>query len=501
MIEMRKTQLKNRLLHRLGWPLTHTRRLGLACGLALLAATAALAAEAPGTGIKHVFLMVADGAGYNTWTAASMYQGRWDASAGKSTQAYEGPDWVGFGCSTYPLNIASTPTGSGLQEVGLIYDPAKAWDREQGYAWLQSGSTDSAAAATALSTATKTFNNAINWSDLDQPLGPTLAEMAKTAGKAVGVVTTVPWSHATPAGLANAHNVSRKNLAELANAMLAGEVMDVIMGAGNPDYDDNGAPREVPVDYQSVGGSDTWRAIEKARARPTGTYQGFRPLSTLAEFQALISGPTPRRVLGTAQVATTLQAARQGAQAGESGADSPRNPGVPDLVTLVRGALNVLDEDPDGLFLAIEGGAIDWANHQNNASRMIEEQLDFFAAMDTVIAWVEANSHWGESLLILTADHETGLLWGPQSDQVPFDPLVDQGAGRVPKLAFNATGHTTSLVPVYARGAGSEWLARFVIGDDPVRGPYVDNTGVSQVLRYAVAGPAPAIPAPATRGP
>ena len=123
-------------------------------------------------------------------------------------------------------------------------------------------------------------------------------------------------------------------------------------------------------------------------------------------------------MLGTAQVATTLQAARQGAQAGEPGADSPRNPGVPDLVTLVRGALNVLDEDPDGLFLAIEGGAIDWANHQNNASRMIEEQLDFIAAMEAVIAWVEANSHWGESLLILTADHETGLLWGPRSDQV-----------------------------------------------------------------------------------
>ena len=473
----------------------------LAAGLALLATTAVLAAGAPGTGIKHVFLMVADGAGYNSWDATSMFQGRWDASTGKSTQAWEGPPWVAFGCSTYPLNTSATPTGSGLQDAGLIYDPAKAWDSAHGYDWLRSGATDSAAAATALATATKTFNNAINWSDLDQPLGPTLAEMAKAAGKAVGVVTTVPWSHATPAGLANAHNVSRKNLAELANAMLAGEVLDVIMGAGNPDYDDNGQPREVPGDYPSVVGAETWRAIEAARARPAGTYQGFRPLATLAEFQALISGPTPRRVLGTAQVATTLQEARQGAPAGEPGADSPRNPGVPDLVTLVRGALNVLDEDPDGLFLVIEGGAIDWANHQNNASRMIEEQLDFFAAVEAVIAWVEANSHWGESLLILTADHETGLPWGPRSDQVPFDPLVDQGAGRVPQLAFNATGHTNSLVPVYARGAGSEWLARFVIGDDPVRGAYVDNTGVAQVLRAAVAGQGPAIPAPATGGP
>ena len=51
------------------------------------------------------------------------------------------------------------------------------------------------------------------------------------------------------------------------------------------------------------------------------------------------------------------------------------------------------------------------------------------------------------------------------------------------------------------RGAGSELLAQFVIGDDPVRGAYIDNTGVAKVLRYAVAGPAPAMPAPASLGP
>ncbi len=485
-----------RLLHPLSRSLIPLARLGLACGLALLAATGVLASGKPGTGVKNVFLMVADGAGYNTWTAASMYQGRWDASTGKSTQVYDGPGWVGFGCSTFPLHTSTIPSGSGLQEVGLIYDPAKAWDRDQGYAWLKSGYTDSAATSTALSTATKTFNHAINWSDQDQPLGPTLAEMAKAAGKAVGVVTTVPWSHATPAGLANAHNLSRNNLADIANAMLTGGVMDVIMGAGNPDYDNNGTTQEIAKEYQPVGGLDTWRAIEQARGLPTGTYQGFRPLSTLAEFQALITGPTPRRVLGTAQVATTLQEARQGPNAGEPDVDSPRNPGVPDLVTLVRGALNVLDEGPDGLFLAIEGGAVDWANHQNNASRMIQEQVEFVAAIEAVIAWVEANSHWGETLLIVTADHDTGLVWGPGSDRVPFEPLADQGAGRVPKLAFNTTHHTNSLVPVYARGAGSEKLAQFVTGNDPVRGAYVDNTGVAKVLRYAVEGLSAGIPTP-----
>lgn len=466
----------------------------LTCGLALITATAALATGIPETGVKNVIFMIADGAGYNTWTAASMFQGRWDDKAGISTQVYDGPGWVGFGCSTYPLHTSATPTGTGLQQASLIYDPAKAWEPVQGYAWLKGGSTNSAAAASALSTGTKTFNGAINWSDQDQPLGPTLAEMAKALGKAVGVVTTVPWSHATPAALGNAHNVSRNNLAELANAMLTGGVLDVIMGAGNPDFDDDGALREVPRDYQTVGGDATWRAIEQARALPTGTYQGFRPISTLAEFQALVTGPTPQRLLGTAQVATTLQEARRGPKAEEPEADSPLNPGVPDLVTLVRGALNVLDEDPDGLFLVIEGGAIDWANHQNNVSRMVQEQVEFVMAIEAVVAWVEANSHWGETLLVVTADHDTGLVWGPNSDRIPFAPLVDRGAGRVPKLLFNTTRHTNSLVPVYARGTGSDLLARLVIGNDPVRGAYMDNTGVSRVLRFAMEGPPVASP-------
>ena len=206
-------------------------------------------------------------------------------------------------------------------------------------------------------------------------------------------------------------------------------------------------------------------------------------------------------MLGTAQVATTLQQGRQAADAGNPAADTPRNAQVPDLVTLVQGALNVLDEDPEGFFLAIEGGAIDWASHNQDANRLIQEQVDFIAAIEAVVHWVEAHSHWGESLLIITSDHETGLLWGPGSDKLPFTPLVDQGPGRLPQLVFNAKGHTNSLVGVYARGTGSEGLARFVIGDDPVRGAYIDNTGVANVLRYAVAGPAPALPAPATPEP
>ncbi len=460
----------------------------ITCALVPLTAPTATGAETAPTAVKNVILMLADGAGYNTWDVASMYQGRWDAGAGKSTQVYDGPTWVKFACSTHPLNTSTVPKGSGVQDPNIVYDSAKAWDRKNPYAWLLSTYTDSAAAATALCSGLKTYNNAINWSDLNRPLKPNLAETAKAAGKSVGVVTTVEWSHATPAGLSHARNVDRDNYAEIANGMLAGDDLDVIMGCGNPDYDNNGMPiQRTKREYKYVGGAETWKAIEAARLTADGTYLGFRPVSMKAEFAALASGPTPRRIVGTAQVATTLQQARQGT-AEDPAADTPLNANVPDLVTMLRGAINVVDDNPRGFLLFIEGGAIDWAAHKKDACRMIEEQLAFVAAIEAAVAWIETHSNWDETLLIITADHETGLIWGPQSDTIPFDPIVDQGPHRMPKLRFNSKNHTNSLIPVYAKGIGSQWLSRLVVGIDPVYGPYVDNTGVSQVLRSAVTG-------------
>jgi alkaline phosphatase len=59
----------------------------------------------------------------------------------------------------------------------------------------------------------------------------------------------------------------------------------------------------------------------------------------------------------------------------------------------------------------------------------------------------------------------------------------------VPGLKYNSKAHSNSLVPLVAKGAGSESLKAAVVGHDPIRGPYVDNTGVSQVLLKAVHAP------------
>ncbi|MGQ9762040.1 MAG: alkaline phosphatase [Thermogutta sp.] len=449
-----------------------------------------LAAE-PQTRVKNVIIMVADGAGFNTWLAASMYRGQ----VGK--EIYDQPGWIRLACTTFPLNTATQPQKSGRQDPNVVYSPEKAWDPESGYKWLRSSATDSAAAATALATGKKTYNNAINWSDLDQSMtGQTLPEIAHRLGKSAGVVTTVPWSHATPAALGGAHNRDRDNYAEIAQEMLAAPYLQVIMGAGHPLFDNNGQPRKdqpTEKDYRYVGGSAEWKKLV-AGQHPGG----WTLIEKKEDFEKLVSGPTPEKVVGTAQVATTLQQARGGlvkmSLPGNPFAE-PLNDSVPCLAVMVEGALNVLDDDPDGFYLMIEGGAVDWANHANQLHRMIEEHSDWLAAVEAVVKWVEKNSSWDETLVILTADHECGCLWGPASGTKPFDPLCDQGPGKMPGARYNATKHTNELVPLYARGVGAERLLSFVRGKDHqaarvwgISGDYVDNTDIGQLLRSLITG-------------
>ncbi|MEN6407729.1 MAG: alkaline phosphatase, partial [Thermoguttaceae bacterium] len=261
---------------------------------------------------KNVILMITDGGGYNQWLAASMYQGR------VGRQLYDQPGWVRWSACTYPLNLFFRPTGNDRQLPFLVYDPAKAWDATPsddpsgmfaGYVYLTTTYTDSAAAATALASGQKTYNHAINWSNEGKPLrGQTIAEIAKSQGKSVGVVTSVPWSHATPAGLGGAHNISRDHYAEIAREMLGAAWLDVMMGAGNPDFDDNGKPLSATQrhDYKYVGGQDAWTALKSGKL-------AWKLIEKKSDFESLTSGTTPAKLVGAAQVGSTLQEKRGGA--------------------------------------------------------------------------------------------------------------------------------------------------------------------------------------------
>lgn len=431
----------------------------LVVGAVALAATASAGkktrtAKAPTA--KNVIVMISDGCGYNQMLATDYYQyGR----TGK--QVYQ----------KFPVRV-----GMSTYSVFGGYDPRLAWKT---FDYVKSGATDSASAATAMATGYKTYDAAIGV-DVNKQALYNISQRAEALGKSSGVVTSVQWSHATPAGYV-AHNESRNNYAQLAQEMIDDSMTDVIMGAGHPQFDNTGRP--AANSYKYVGDQVTWDALKAGTAGGDADGDGIADpwtlIETEADFAALTVGATPKRVCGTAQVYSTLQQSRGGDDKADP-YDVPLNTNVPDLATMTKGALNVLDNDTDGFVLMVEGGAVDWAGHANQSGRLIEEEIDFNRSVEAVCRWIERNSSWDETLLVVTGDHETGYLWGPGSDP-KWRPIVNKGKGNVPGMQWNSGSHTNSLIPLFAKGAGARQLRKQADQCDYRRGRYMDNTELAKV--------------------
>ena len=428
-------------------------------------------ARPKGLPAKNIIIMISDGLGFSHLEATRYYKYVKDVRQIFNRFPFN------YAMSTYMAYYEGEPC------YGKGYDPELAWSD---FGYVKACSTDSAAAATAMSTGVKTYKGAIGVDLERQPLKHAL-ELAEEKGKATGVVTSVEWSHATPAGFV-AHNVSRDNYAEIAQEMIYDSAVEVIMGCGHPWFDINGQPKGTPNTFKYVGGADTWNDLVAGTAGGDADGDGFDDpwalIQTRAEFQALVKGPTPKRVIGTAQVYQTLQQGR----GGDGKADPyvvPFIETVPTLEEMTKAALNILDDDPDGLFLMVEGGAIDWASHANQSGRMIEEQIDFENAVKAIVKWVRKKSNWRETLLIVTSDHETGYLTGPGSDPA-WEPIVNNGAGNLPEMQWHSDSHTNSLVPLFAKGRAAGMLEGYADENDPVRGRYVDNTELAKVIFRAI---------------
>jgi len=413
--------------------------------------------------VKYVIIMISDGWGYNQILATDYWNG--------TTAGYE--SWeVAYAMTTY--------------SHGGSYDTSKAWSD---FNYHKLDYTDSAAASTAMSAGVKTYNGAIGVDSNRRPLEH-LIERAELLGMATGVITSVMWAHATPAGFV-AHDTSRSNYVQIASEMVYNSAVDVIMGAGHPLYGNDGeSVSGSQIDYRYVGGSTTWTDLVAGTAGGDADRDGIDDpwtlIQTSEEFQNLTTGDTPNRVLGTAQVRHTLQYSRSSAPP----ANDPESPysvslisTVPTLEEMTLAALNTLDNDPDGFFLMIEGGAVDWANHDKRLGRMIEEMDDFNKAFDSVVAWVEANSSWEEALVIVTGDHECGYLLGPSSGApATFNTIIDNGPSVMPGFEYYSNSHTNSLIPLFAKGIGSKRFKTYANNVDPVRGPYIDNINIADVI-------------------
>ena len=305
---------------------------------------------------KNIIIMIADGWGFNH-IAATRY---WNGSIPDYTK------WdVKYAMSTW--------------SVGGGYDSRAAW---ADFNYPLYDFTDSAAGATAISTGIKTYDGAIGLNAFHQPVEHIL-ERAESCGMATGVVTSVQISHATPAGFV-VHNISRYNYADMAQEMITQSAIDVIMGCGHPIYGNNSIKLSSDFDYKYVGNRSIWNKLIAGTIGGDADGDNIADPWTLIqekqEFQNLAQGDTPKRVIGIAQAQTTLQEQRwfsPAANSTEPPYKIPFNRNVPTLEMMAKAALNVLDNDPDGLFLMIEGGAVDWANEENVLGRMIEEMDDF----------------------------------------------------------------------------------------------------------------------------
>lgn len=417
---------------------------------------------------KNVILMISDGQGFNTIQATDYFTG--------NTAVYE----------SFTTKLAMQTT-SANNAAG--YDPSA---MASTFGYSLAGATDSASAATAMYTGVKNYDGQINWSTTGSAL-TTYFEMAAQAGKSTGAISSVEFSHATPGAVA-AHNVSRNNYAAIAQEMIYNSDLDVIMGAGYPGSTD-----------KYVGGPTVVADI--ADGSTTADHQ---VITSVSDFQALASGTlTTSKVLGIAKAPYTLSDVYKPGTNDESI--------VPTLTTMTKGALNVLGQDPNGFAVMIEGGAVDWEGHANNLAAQITEQIDFNNSVQAVVDWVNANSSWDETLLIVTADHETGGLFGGDDSAGYFDVngdgqftagvdyahIADNGAGNLPGYSWNSGNHTNQLVPLFAMGAGSELFNNFVVGNDSNlagyygldgnvwTGAYIDNTSVFQVMADTSEVPVP----------
>lgn len=282
--------------------------------------------------------------------------------------------------------------------------------------------TDSAAAATAMATGHKVNNGVISIARPgDGRELQTVLEQAATAGKATGLVTTTYISHATPAAF-GAHEASRANYNQIVQDYLRQTRPNVLFGGAL---------------YLSE--SDAAAA-------------GYSVVKDAAQLQAL---DTENADFVSGQFAV-----------GHMTYESDRGPATrePHLSEMTAVALSILDNDPHGFFLMVEGGRIDHAAHAHDLEKTIGETLEFSRAVRTAVDWASRAMQL-DTLILVTADHETGGLM----------VLADRGIGRYPEVVWTDTGHTGANVPIYAWGTNSEWVAGVM-----------DNTSIYHVM---TAGP------------
>ena len=256
---------------------------------------------------------------------------------------------------------------------------------------------DSAAAATQLATGHYSGSEMIGADHRGQRV-ENIVEAAHRNGRAAGLVTDTRITHATPAGFA-AHRANREQENEIAVDMLDNRV-DVLMGGGLRNWVPEAVNDRESTAYaalmQLTGGAypATSRRVDN-RDLLLEARQHYK----LAFDRPALARVTKGRVLGLFADSELADALEDRATLGDPKRTEPTH------VEMTAKALELLNQDPEGFFLMIEGGQIDWAGHNNDAGVLLHELLQFDDAVRTVYEWVKGRD---DTLLLVTGDHETG---------------------------------------------------------------------------------------------
>jgi len=250
--------------------------------------------------------------------------------------------------------------------------------------------TGSAAAGTALACGKKTNINRISMNPDATESYTTIAEECKDMGMKVGILSSVSIDHATPA-VFYAHQPSRDNYFEI-GLDLANSSFDFFGGGGfkSPDGEINGKSLNV---------------IDEAKKN------GFSYVNTVEDIRAL--NKNSGRVIAVSNLLEESGAMRYALDLNETNLQ---------LSDFTAKAIELL-EGEDGFFIMVEGGKIDWACHANDAASTIHETIEFSNVIDVAIEFYKA--HPEETLIVVTADHETGgMALGNGPTKYETDPSI-----------------------------------------------------------------------------
>ncbi len=320
-------------------------------------------------------------------------------------------DHAGSALSETPRNvILMIGDGMGLSQVSAPYyysdqEPIFSKFKYIGLVRTSSGShpvTQSPAAATAMSTGVKTYNRAVGV-DMDTIPQKNIVEILSEQGYMTGVIATSSITDATPAGF-YAHQPDRYLQREIAQDLVLSEI-DYFAGGGIKyfiDSTNSNIFKEHNIEVE-------FAKLKKIRRPEPGERYGF--------------------LLGMDRLLTM----REGRKDFLENASSI--------------GVDFLSTGEHGFFLMIESSQIDWAGHGNQVEYMITEMNDFEQVVRSVMDYAEKD---GETLVIVTADHETGGFTLGASGENGYNPDYS-----IIEPTFATTNHSAALVPLFAYGPGA----------------------------------------------